>query len=806
MKADRAVVILRSLRVLLGTAVFGAVLVLAAPAAADVLTVTNSNDSGAGSLRDAIANANPNGGTTITFDPSLSGRTITLTTSPLIVTHGLTIAGLGAGSLTIDGDGRSTVFDIEANAQTDNVTISGLTITGGALNGGGITGGGGILANSVDTLTLTGDTITGNETSIGSADDAGGGGVFVNGGALSVTSSTISGNTVTITGTSGSDNGGGGVYSASGVVAITGSDVSNNTLQIASTMDGDNGGGGIYSAGGAILLSADTIDGNTFTLQSDNGGDNGGAGVYSAGGDVDVFASSISGNTGNVTSNFPDNGGGAVWDDGRTSTYYDSTLSANSMTVAGPGAGAGSNNGGGAILTFADATFSDVTIAANSTNQRGGAIANDNAVVLKNTILADNSAASGADCGGTGTFTSDGFNLESADTCGLRNTGDLVNTEPQLGPLQNDGGLTPTQALAAGSPAVDAGSCTDAFGSPVSIDQRGIARPQPAGGNCDIGAYELVPAGATSPPPPSAPAATPGTPTATSSTGAAFSGSVNPQGQATTVFFQYGIDARYRPGGGTAVIYDQSTPAQTLPADSTAHAVSAAAANLVPNALYHVRLVASNATGTTFGADQTFTTPPGPAPPPPTVGKTVNAAPVSGKVFVLVGTKLVPLTEAKQLPSGAVVDALNGSIQLTTAAATGHKRQTGTFGGAIFKLTQARTGSARGLATLSLVEGAFAGAPSYATCKAHHATDATAAAASKRTLQLLHASAHGKFSTRGRYSAATVLGTKWTIADRCDGTLVHDLKDSVVVSDFVRHKRIVLHAGQSYLAKSRLHP
>ena len=46
-------------------------------------------------------------------------------------------------------------------------------------------------------------------------------------------------------------------------------------------------------------------------------------------------------------------------------------------------------------------------------------------------------------------------------------------------------------------------------------------------------------------------------------------------------------------------------------------------------------------------------------------------------------------------------------------------------------------------------------------------------------------------------------GTKWTIADRCDGTLTHDITDSVVVTDFVRHKTIVLHAGRRYLAKAR---
>jgi hypothetical protein len=104
---------------------------------------------------------------------------------------------------------------------------------------------------------------------------------------------------------------------------------------------------------------------------------------------------------------------------------------------------------------------------------------------------------------------------------------------------------------------------------------------------------------------------------------------------------------------------------------------------------------------------------------------------------------------------------------------------------------------------LTLVEGAFAGAPTYATCKKHKQADASAAALSSRTLQLLHASAHGKFRTSGRYSAATVRGTKWTIADRCNGTLTRDIADSVAVTDFVRHKTIILHAGQTYLAKAR---
>jgi len=73
-------------------------------------------------------------------------------------------------------------------------------------------------------------------------------------------------------------------------------------------------------------------------------------------------------------------------------------------------------------------------------------------------------------------------------------------------------------------------------------------------------------------------------------------------------------------------------------------------------------------------------------------------------------------------------------------------------------------------ATLTLVENAFTGAPSFATCKKGKgkgkAADATTAAGSSKTLQLLRSSAKGKFATKGKYAAATVRGTKWTIADR----------------------------------------
>ncbi len=210
-----------------------------------------------------------------------------------------------------------------------------------------------------------------------------------------------------------------------------------------------------------------------------------------------------------------------------------------------------------------------------------------------------------------------------------------------------------------------------------------------------------------------------------------------------------------------------------------------------------------------------------PVLPAPVVGKTANATPVSGVVFVKPpagrsldqraaaragaaagGPGFVRLTAATEIPIGSEINSLHGSLRLVTATARKGKTQSGTFGGAIFGLTQTAGGASKGLATLSLAESAFKGAPTYATCKLKGKASDAAAAASSKVLQLLRASARGKFRTRGRYSAATVLGTIWTVADRCDGTLTHDVTDTVSVTDFVRHKTIVLHAGQSYLAKA----
>lgn len=302
-------------------------------------------------------------------------------------------------------------------------------------------------------------------------------------------------------------------------------------------------------------------------------------------------------------------------------------------------------------------------------------------------------------------------------------------------------------------------------------------------------------------------------------------------GLTTTYYFQYGIDSRYRLQPTKGIVYDQRTPDQVLAANSAQTVVTANASPLIPNALYHARLVATNSAGTTLGPDIAFRTNADPKTlPAPALGKAVNASVKSGRVFFRLpgassakahkGRKVrasvpnsfgyLPLTEPLQLPVGTKIDAQKGSLQLITASQKKSKTQKAIFGGGLFSVAQKARGASKALTTLSLLEGAFRGAPTFASCKKQKSArvaiagpTAVVARLSKKVLQTLKASGHGRFRTKGRYSASTVRGTKWNTSDRCDGTLTSVLTDSVTVTDFTRHRTVVVHAGHHYLAPAK---
>ena len=197
--------------------------------------------------------------------------------------------------------------------------------------------------------------------------------------------------------------------------------------------------------------------------------------------------------------------------------------------------------------------------------------------------------------------------------------------------------------------------------------------------------------------------------------------------------------------------------------------------------------------------------------PPPTVGEEVNIGPVPGSGPVLIavpagtaaaragasqkGLTFVPLTEARQIPTGSFLDTTRGTVQMVTATGQGQKTQSGKFSSGLFQVRQSRARRDRGLTDLRLQGGNFK------RCGKKGGRSASAAL-SRRRLRRLRSSVSGRFRTTGRNSSATVRGTVWTVTDRCDGTLTQVKRGTVVVRDFHRKRNVVLHAGKSYLARA----
>jgi len=206
---------------------------VAIPARAITISVTNTNDSGPGSLRQALAIANDGD----TIDASSVSGVITLTNGELLVGKSVTINGAGADVLAVDGNATSIVFQIGTGATPPTVAISGLTIRNGQ---GGF--GGAILNGSGATLTVTSSTISGSTAAFG-------GGIF-NTGPLTIANSTVSGNTASE---------GGGIYSNSSLT-ITNSTISTNTV---------NSEGGAFVNLGTAAITHSTLSNNTA---SDGGG------------------------------------------------------------------------------------------------------------------------------------------------------------------------------------------------------------------------------------------------------------------------------------------------------------------------------------------------------------------------------------------------------------------------------------------------------------------------------------------------------------------------------------------------------
>ncbi|HET7427487.1 MAG TPA: hypothetical protein VFJ50_10620, partial [Gemmatimonadales bacterium] len=191
-------------------------------------------------------------------------------------------------------------------------------------------------------------------------------------------------------------------------------------------------------------------------------------------------------------------------------------------------------------------------------------------------------------------------------------------------------------------------------------------------------------------------------------------------------------------------------------------------------------------------------TPAGPSgPPPPVLFRSVNVLPVSGTVKVKLpgASRFVLIQQATSVPVGTVVDVTHGVVQLVSARNAKGGTQTGTFYGGRFKIVQLRGNPP--ITELVLVGGNFK------VCRARAAGLALAARTqSKRVIRHLWGNATGAFRTKGRYASATVRGTKWLTADRCDGTLIRVATGAVTVRDLVKRRSLVLRGRHKYLART----
>lgn len=437
--------------------VLGALAATAAapPAEAATFTVSNLNDSGSGSLRQAILDANGAAGAdVVAFQAGLTG-TVTLTSGELAVTDSVDIQGPGEAALTVSGNGASRVFYLYDDAALLDVTISNLTVTGGSANrGGGI-------ATLDESLTLDHVTLQGNAAVGDTPGD--GGGLWASGPSLTLAlrHCTISGNTA--------EGEGGGAY----VGSLYTPTVLEDSVFQGNQAGGDGGAISFFQPHEAITIERTTVSGNTA------GAAGGGISLYDTdGGTFTLRESTISGNDAAT-------GGGAFLEAGYTNLLFEND------TISGNDAGEGA--GGGLVLynSYAGIAMRNTTVAGNGAATSGGGISLvGGRLAIDNSIVADDTAPTDPDLAGSGMFDVSSSLIETPGAAAISdNGGNLLGQDPQLGPLADNGGPTQTQRPAAGSPVVNAGD--PSFTPPPATDQRGFDRV--SGGRIDMGAVELSP-------------------------------------------------------------------------------------------------------------------------------------------------------------------------------------------------------------------------------------------------------------------------------------------------------------------------
>jgi len=531
-----------------------------APLQAATFTVTNTNDAGVGSLRQALQLANSYPGADQVTLSSVSG-TLALTSGSLSITDSVTISGPGSDLLTIEGNLATPL--IQVNVTDADITLSGLTLTRGAA---GDSSSGAITCEMAveqagSTLTISDAVITGNvgfgigvsvlssvpySTALIIISDStisgnsAGGVIFKTFSnkvipTLRVNQSTISGNSgpgldgrspiiadyyyafnaqIDVQGSRILDNAGIGISSQCTAVSVNNSTIAGN-------------GGGVRASGGfcsdlgpgATIITNSQISsndgagveafyfGHPRVLNSEVSGNRGdGVSLHTIGGSIVVESSRISGNE-----------GVGVEEDG--GDRYSSRCSVNNSTIDNnQGGGIGAFGYSSISLDISNSTISDnsgafgvmlssvqqgplrilnSTISGNATDGLGHGVhwyyyfEKNAKALLENSIVAGNAVgSSGSDLAGVFTAAYSLIHAPGSATIHEAVAGsNLIGVDPGLGPLQDNGGPTPTHALLPGSPAIDRGD--PGVVAPRANDQRGAGFSRVVNGRIDMGAFEV---------------------------------------------------------------------------------------------------------------------------------------------------------------------------------------------------------------------------------------------------------------------------------------------------------------------------
>jgi predicted outer membrane repeat protein len=421
------------------------------PPSSSTRYVLNINDSGPGSLRQAIADATS--GDTILFGVGVAG-TIVLTSGEISIDKNLTIGGPGPSVLTVSGNNARRIFNIGPRI----VHISGLRIA----NGSAPDFGGGLIKDNTGGDLRLHDCAFDNNFAGTAGDGSGQGGAVFARSSVAIDKCSFSNNTST---------GNGGAVRSTGALNITMSTFSGNVARYF--------GGALYNFGPGVVERC-TFWGNSNVAQFGVGG-----AMWNENNLLVVRSTTISGNAAKL--------GGGIANKNGTINLLNVTLSGN--TAQGNGGaiynGYFQENGGTLNITSS-------TISGNSSSAGGGVYVLVGTTSVRSSIIAGNTApAGGPDWFATAAANSGGHNVIGVGTSGFTNglNGDQVGTPGSpinalLGPLADNGGPTRTRALLAGSPAIDSGDSA-VLASPFNLptDQRGFRRT--AGVRVDAGAFEL---------------------------------------------------------------------------------------------------------------------------------------------------------------------------------------------------------------------------------------------------------------------------------------------------------------------------